>query len=102
MSYLIPPNIDFIVKIYNLIKQYYIGDKMTWAVKLKVSTSDCEKVYETGKNKITSININSEDGLIEIAQDMPEWDHIIIPFSTMIYFKYKAEEQVGSRGVVPL
>jgi hypothetical protein len=64
---------------------------MTWAVKLQVSTSDCNKVYETGKNEVTSININSEDGIIEIAQDKSEWDHIVIPFNTMIYFKYKSE-----------
>jgi hypothetical protein len=64
---------------------------MTWAVKLKVFTSDCEKVYETGKNNVTSININSEEDIIEIARDKSEWDHIVIPFHTMIYFKYKAE-----------
>jgi hypothetical protein len=37
-----------------------IGDNMTWAVKLKISTLDCNKVYETGKDNVTSININSE------------------------------------------
>lgn len=73
---------------------------MTWALKLKVSTSDCDKVYETGKNNVTSININSEDGIIEIVKDGSEWDHIVIPFNTMIYFKYKAEEHVGTVGVV--
>jgi len=73
---------------------------MTWALKLKVSTSDCDKVYETGKNNVTSININSEEGIIEIAKNGSEWDHIVIPFNTMIYFKYKAEEEVGALGVV--
>ncbi len=76
---------------------------MTWAVKLKVSTSDCDKVYETGKNGVTSININSVDGIIEIAQDKSEWDHIVIPYNTMIYFKYKSEEQVSPVvGVIPV
>jgi hypothetical protein len=73
---------------------------MTWAVKLKVSTSDCNKVYETGKNGVTSININFEDGIIEIAQDKSEWDHIVIPYDSMIYFKYKSEEVV--HGVVDI
>ena len=75
---------------------------MTWAVKLKISTSDCNKFYETGKNNVTSININSEDRIIEIAQNKSEMDHIVIPFSTMIYFKYKAEEHSPILGVAPL
>jgi hypothetical protein len=75
---------------------------MTWAVKLKISTSDCNKVYETGKNNVTSININSEGRIIEIAQNKSEMDHIVIPFSTMIYFKYKLEEHKPIPGVVPL
>ncbi len=81
---------------------YLIGDNMTWAVKLKISTSDCNKVYETGKHNVTSININSEDRIIEIAQNKSEMDHIVIPFSTLIYFKYKAEEHSPRVGVVPL
>jgi hypothetical protein len=81
---------------------YLIGDNMTWAVKLKISTSDCNKVYETGKNNVLSININSEDRIIEIAQNKSEMDHIVIPFSTMIYFKYKSEEHKPIPGVVPL
>jgi DNA polymerase III epsilon subunit-like protein len=76
-----------------------IGDNMTWAVKLKISTLDCNKVYETGKDNVTSININSEDRIIEIAQNKSEMDHIVIPFSTMIYFKYKAEEHRPIGGV---
>ena len=52
---------------------------MTWAVKLKVSTPDCEEVYETGKNNVRTIEINTEDGIIQIEQDISEWDHIIIP-----------------------
>ena len=64
---------------------------MTWAVKLKVFIPDCKKVYETGNNNIKSININFNDGIIEITQDIPEWDHIVIPFNTMKYFKYKED-----------
>ena len=75
---------------------------MAWAVKLKISTSDCNKVYETGKNNVISININSEDRIIEIAQNKSEMDHIVIPFSTMIYFKYKSEAHKTISGVVPL
>jgi hypothetical protein len=74
---------------------------MTWAVKLKISTPDCNKVYETGKNNVTSIKINAEDRIIEIAKDKSEMDHIVIPFSTMIYFKYKAEEDSPIIGVLP-
>ena len=72
---------------------------MTWALKLKVSTSDCDKVYETGKNNVTSININSEEGIIEITKNGSEWDHIVIPFNTMIYFKYKEEEPTKNLGL---
>jgi hypothetical protein len=64
---------------------------VTWAVKLKISTSDCTKVYETGKNNVISININSEDRIIEIAKNGSEYDHIVIPFNILIYFKYKTE-----------
>ena len=74
---------------------------MTWAVKLKISTSDCNKVYETGKDNVTSININSADRIIEIAQDKSELDHIVIPFDSLIYFKYKAEEHSAIVGVIP-
>lgn len=52
---------------------------MTWAVKLKVSTPDSEDIYETGKNNVRTIEINTEDGIIQIEQDISEWDHIIIP-----------------------
>ena len=62
---------------------------MTWALKLKVSTSDCKKVYETGKNGVKSINVNTTDRIIEVTQDTSEFDQIIIPFDTMKYFKMK-------------
>lgn len=54
------------------------------------------------ENNVTSININSEDRIIEIAQDKSEMDHIVIPFSTLIYFKYKSEKHNPILGVVPL
>jgi len=39
---------------------------MTWAVKLKISTPDSDEIYETGKNKVRTIEINTEDGIIEL------------------------------------
>jgi hypothetical protein len=68
---------------------------MTWAVKLEISTSDCEEVYETGKNKVRTIEINTENGIIEITQDRSEWDHIIIPINTIKSVKYKADKPLG-------
>jgi hypothetical protein len=68
---------------------------VTWAVKLKVSTPDSEEVYEIGKNKVRTIEINTEDGIIEITQDRSEWDHIIIPINTIKSVKYKSEEPAG-------
>ncbi len=68
---------------------------MTWAVKLKVSTPDSEDIYETGKNNVRTIEINTEDGIIQIEQDISEWDHIIIPINTIKSAKYKAEESAG-------
>ena len=64
---------------------------MTWALKLKVSTSDCKKVYETGKNGVKSINVNTTDRIIEITQDSAKFDQIVIPFDTMTYFKYETD-----------
>jgi hypothetical protein len=60
-------------------------------LKLKVSTSNCKKVYETGKDGIKAINVNSTDRIIEITQDTSKFDQIIIPFGTMTYFKYKTD-----------
>jgi hypothetical protein len=71
------------------------GVLVTWAVKLKISTPDSEEVYETGKNKVKTIEINTEDGIIEIEQDRSEWDHIIIPINTIKSVKYKSEESAG-------
>jgi predicted ThiF/HesA family dinucleotide-utilizing enzyme len=68
---------------------------VTWAVKLEISTSDCEEVYETGKNEVRTIEINTEDGIIEITQDRSEWDHIIIPINTIKSVKYKADKPLG-------
>jgi predicted ThiF/HesA family dinucleotide-utilizing enzyme len=68
---------------------------VTWAVKLEISTPDCEEVYETGKNEVRTIEINTEDGIIEITQDRSEWDHIIIPINTIKSVKYKADKPLG-------
>ena len=65
---------------------------MTWAVKLKISTPDSDEIYETGKNKVSTIEINTEDGIIEIVQDSTEWDHIIIPINTIKSVQYKSDE----------
>lgn len=64
---------------------------MTWALKLKVSTLNCKKVYETGKEGIIAINVNTKDRIIEITQDASKFDQIIIPFDTMTYFKYETD-----------
>ncbi|MBZ2166186.1 hypothetical protein [Methanobacterium spitsbergense] len=69
---------------------------MSWAVKLKVTTSDCEKIYEIGENKVVSIHINSEEEIIEITKDVSDFNIIIIPFNTLIYFKYKSEKPEGT------
>jgi hypothetical protein len=68
---------------------------VTWAVKLKVSTPDSDEIYEIGKNNVRTIEINTEDGIIQIEQDISEWDHIIIPINTIKSAKYKAEESAG-------
>jgi hypothetical protein len=68
---------------------------VTWAFKLEISTLDCEEIYETGKNNVRTIEINTEDGIIQIEQDISEWDHIIIPINTIKSAKYKAEESAG-------
>lgn len=64
---------------------------MTWALKLKVSTLNCKKVYETGKNGIKAINVNTTDRIIEITQDTSKFDQIVIPFDTMKYFTYETD-----------
>jgi len=46
----------------------------TWALKFKVSSSNCRKVYEIGKNGVKSINVNIVDRIIEITQDNSEFD----------------------------
>jgi len=65
---------------------------MTWAAKLKVSNPNCEEIYETRKNKVRSIEINTEEGIIEIVQDRSDWDHIVIPINKIRSFKYKSDE----------
>ena len=62
---------------------------------MEISTLDCEEIYETGKNNVRTIEINTEDGIIQIEQDISEWDHIIIPINTIKSAKYKAEESAG-------
>ena len=64
---------------------------MTWALKLKVSTLNCKKVYETGKDGIKSINVNTKDRIIEIEEDASEFDQIVIPFETLTNFKYETD-----------
>ena len=64
---------------------------MTWALKLKVSTLNCKKVYETGKDGIKAINVNTKDRIIEITQDTSKFDQIVIPFDTMTNFKYETD-----------
>ena len=49
---------------------------MTWALKLKVSTLNCKKVYETGKDGIKAINVNITDRIIEITQDTSKFDQM--------------------------
>ena len=71
------------------------GVLVTWAVKLKISTPDSDEIYETGKNEVRTIEINTEDGIIEITQDRSEWDHIIIPINTIKSVKYKADKPAG-------
>ncbi|MBZ2166195.1 hypothetical protein [Methanobacterium spitsbergense] len=65
---------------------------MTWALKLKVSTLSCKKVYETGKDGVKAINVNNIDRIIEITQDTSKFDQIVIPFDTMTYFKYETDK----------
>lgn len=64
---------------------------MTWALKLKISTANCKKVYETGKDGVKSINVNTTDRIIEITQDTSKFDQIVIPFDTTTHFKYETD-----------
>jgi len=64
---------------------------MTWALKLLVSTDNCRKVYEAGKDGIKSIHVNTKDRIIEIEQDASEFDQIVIPFETLTNFKYETD-----------
>ncbi|WP_197050634.1 hypothetical protein [Methanobacterium sp. SMA-27] len=43
-----------------------------------------------------SIHINSEEEIIEITKDVSDFNIIIIPFNTLIYFKYKSEKPEGT------
>jgi hypothetical protein len=66
---------------------------MTMAIKLEVTTSDREKVYETGKDNVILIEINKKDRIIEIKHvGGSKWDYTLIPFEEIKSFKFKEKK----------
>ena len=73
-------------------------NNMVWATKLRVSTSDNEKIFEKGKNNVKSINIQEDMGIVKIEyeKDSP-WDIELIPIQNA-QISYKKE--ISKRGAL--
>lgn len=68
-----------------------LGDEMAQAIKLQIIGDKDTIDFEKGKDKVKSIEIKEERGIIKIEFTDPEWDYLIIPFNTLMSFKYKEE-----------
>jgi hypothetical protein len=65
---------------------------MAWVTKIRISTSEDEQIFETGKDKIKSIKINLEHGVIQIQFDQDaEWNNQIIPIQNLKSIDYLHE-----------
>ena len=65
---------------------------MAWVTKIKISTSEDEQIFETGKDKIKTIKINIQFGVIQIQFDEDaEWNNKIIPIQNLKSIDYLHE-----------
>lgn len=65
---------------------------MAWVTKIRISTSEGEQIFETGKDKIKTIKINLENGVIQIQFEKDaEWNNKIIPIQNLKSIDYLHE-----------
>lgn len=64
---------------------------MVLAVKLQIIGDKDTIDFEVGKDGVKSIEIKEEKAIIKIEFSDPDWDYLVIPFNTLMSFKYKEE-----------
>jgi hypothetical protein len=65
---------------------------MAWLTKIRILTSEGEQIFETGKDKIKTIKMDLQHGLIQIQFDEDaEWNNRIIPIQNLKSIDYLHE-----------